>query len=867
MRPPHRIVAMLAAAAVAAAAGTSLGALGIASAATTARSCSTLTLNAGRYGGVQAVRVVTLGRVSCGEGLHLAKVYWGKLAANRCGRVNNFCNLNLPGGWSCGMFFATESKEAGGASAGCFRASNGAKVRFYATAAHAAVASRAHAADASWTVVPTPGAPGAVESLLTSVSCVSASSCMAVGNSDDAHPTLDSPQPQNPGSFSESWDGASWTVEPIAAAGPYPVLRRVSCASATFCVAVGYTEEKPGYPAGQRALLETWDGAAWHMAPRPATALPSSVLNDVACTSSSYCVAVGTQEKVVTSGLGFRQYVLVDAWNGTRWIVQRMPRAARYGEELLGVSCASRACMAVGSYNANHVPGVGDGQPLAEHWDGRRWTVDHLSDRNLYFPELKSVSCVSRSFCLAVGQYETSQNATAAGPYAARWNGKRWTEARGGLPKYAPLYGVSCVTTSFCLAAGQYNSQLWPKEGSSATLIEAWNGSQWGRSATPAVPNPTLPEPFSYQADNPGLTGISCLASVGCTAVGAQGAGGLNGAPLAQSAAGAPAAVAEAPAVPAPVLGHSADVRTVSGSVSVQLPGTHVFVPLTSVSRVPLGTIVDATNGTVQLTSAADARGHTATGQFYGGAFRVAQRRAPQHGGHGVELTILRLTGGTEIECPAAGARAAAVRKRRRAKLWGKTNGPMRSESGDVTAGRNGDPTWLTEETCTGTLVKVTQGVVSVENRRTHKTAIVTAGHSLFTASKPSSASTPGATSSTLLWSALGKKVLCGLAEAGLPPNILCHARPIPAPAGTTDQEGAPGYVVLDFAGGPPRLARVSVGDWYGEPHRAPVFKPLRSGTTWRLGGITCTISDVAVRCANRSNHGFTITTASYSAF
>src|ERR1035437_10110225 len=285
---------------------------------------------------------------------------------------------------------------------------------------------RAHAADASWKIAPPPALPRAAQSRVTGVSCVSASACMAVCNADDATTTLQNTQPQNPRSFSEIWNGVSWTVVPIAPAGPNPVLRGLSCASATFCVAVGDTEARPGYVAGQHAFIETWDGTVWHLEPHPATALASSVLNGVACVSSTYCVAVGDQENVTTSGLNFRQYVLAEVWNGTRWSVQRPPRAARHGEYLLGVSCASGACMAVGGYNANPGTGIGIGHPLAERWDGRRWTVQHLSDYGLYGPELASVSCVSRAFCLAVGHYATSQQTTAPGPFAARWNGKGW---------------------------------------------------------------------------------------------------------------------------------------------------------------------------------------------------------------------------------------------------------------------------------------------------------------------------------------------------------------------------------------------------------------------------------------------------------
>jgi hypothetical protein len=190
---------------------------------------------------------------------------------------------------------------------------------------------------------------------------------------------------------------------------------------------------------------------------------------------------------------------------------------------------------------------------------------------------------------------------------------------------------------------------------------------------------------------------------------------------------------------PTPTFGRTATVRTVSGTVLVKTPGSASFIPLSTLTSVPMATTIDTTNGTVQLTSAADRRGHTQTGQFYGGAFQLAQRRvhSQQRRGASVELTVLRLTDATAaMECPAVTARATAARRRHRAQLWGRTHGgSFAAETHDVVAGRN-DPTWLTEETCSGTLVKVTQGVVSVENLHTHRAVLVRAGHSLLTPSR-----------------------------------------------------------------------------------------------------------------------------------
>lgn len=131
------------------------------------------------------------------------------------------------------------------------------------------------------------------------------------------------------------------------------------------------------------------------------------------------------------------------------------------------------------------------------------------------------------------------------------------------------------------------------------------------------------------------------------------------------------------PPVPAPRLGKTAVVQTVSGSVTIELPGTHTFVPLATATSVPLGTTIDATAGTVQLASAADNRGHTQTGRFYSGAFRLTQTtaRSPLRGGRRVGITVLTLTGGVPTECGAAGARADAAKVCKLKRLWGNGHG------------------------------------------------------------------------------------------------------------------------------------------------------------------------------------------------
>jgi hypothetical protein len=95
--------------------------------------CPPVHLN-GRQGG-ETVRFRRIGHVSCATAHRLARDYFHKIATGQCGQLNNFCDLTIRG-WACSIFFATESRQAGGASAGCSQERGGAKVRFFTSRAH-----------------------------------------------------------------------------------------------------------------------------------------------------------------------------------------------------------------------------------------------------------------------------------------------------------------------------------------------------------------------------------------------------------------------------------------------------------------------------------------------------------------------------------------------------------------------------------------------------------------------------------------------------------------------------------------------------------------------------------------------------------
>lgn len=125
---------------------------------------------------------------------------------------------------------------------------------------------------------------------LGSVSCVTASFCMTVG--PDA---------------AKLWNGTSWRGLAMPGSFGHPGLVAVSCASTVACMAVGdYVIKR-----GEHAVAAVWNGAGWRTIALP---IPGIHLADVSCPTATWCVAVGYsyQGQAATR-------TLAALWNGNRW--------------------------------------------------------------------------------------------------------------------------------------------------------------------------------------------------------------------------------------------------------------------------------------------------------------------------------------------------------------------------------------------------------------------------------------------------------------------------------------------------------------------------------------------------------------------
>jgi CSLREA domain-containing protein len=172
---------------------------------------------------------------------------------------------------------------------------------------------------------------------------------------------------------------------------------------------------------------------------------------------------------------------------------------------------------------------------------------------------------------------------------------------------------------------------------------------------------------------------------------------------------------------PVPVNGESVVVSPAAGKVKIKFPGKGKFVPLVEIQEIPVGAIVDATNGKVRLTSIGP-DGTEQSAVFFGGFFRVVQR-------DGKGLVVLELLDRTPcVAPPAAGRASASAAGRSSGKLWGSGHGNFRTEGSKGAATVRGT-IWLVEDRCDGTtFFRTRRGVVSVRDFATGKTIPVPAG-------------------------------------------------------------------------------------------------------------------------------------------
>jgi hypothetical protein len=444
----------------------------------------------------------------------------------------------------------------------------------------------------------------------------------------------------------------------------------VSCASSSFCAGVGDGD----------AVI--WDGRSWTRV----AVDTSRTFEAVSCASASFCAAADN-------------YGYAMIWNGHTWSTPVSIDGGTQYSTINGISCPTASfCMAVDAASGRAVI-----------WDGTSWSAPATVDAD----GLDAVSCPSTSVCVAVDNAGRTLT----------WRGGAWS-APDDIDGAKALATVSCPSTSFCGATDRYGSALtwaggaWSKPVDIAAPNEAsvscpsasfcvavvdsgseaseWNGASWS-AATVAT------QPTNYAFGT-----VSCPSETFCVAFDGDTAVTYGG---------------SLSAAATPVLARSVAAATVSGRVLVEVPGAHAFVPLTASTLIPVGSTVDATNGRVRLEIAAPHAHAVRAGQFYDGEFQLTQARSG--------IADLTLRGGAA--CAGVASKSPARPPRRQRKLWGSGHGSFATVGTDAAATDLGTR-WLTQDTCSGTLIRVSEGEVRVTDLVRHTSLLLQAPHSYFAA-------------------------------------------------------------------------------------------------------------------------------------
>jgi hypothetical protein len=199
---------------------------------------------------------------------------------------------------------------------------------------------------------------------------------------------------------------------------------------------------------------------------------------------------------------------------------------------------------------------------------------------------------------------------------------------------------------------------------------------------------------------------------------------------------------------PRPHKGRSVTVAAERGTILVRVPGSRRYVPIASLTEIPLGSIIDARKGRARITVEVDARTHkTQSSLFYDWFFRILQTKGSK------PITEARLVKGSFAGCTPKRTRAAsaslssglraqsaATKKRSKRKirqLWGHGNGSFRT-GGKRSAATVRGTWWLVTDRCDATLTRVKVGRVDVRDFRLKKTVRLRAGkRSVYLAKAP----------------------------------------------------------------------------------------------------------------------------------
>jgi hypothetical protein len=354
----------------------------------------------------------------------------------------------------------------------------------------------------TWTPTEIP-VVGAQAPNLTSVSCWAPSACVAMGLGSD-------------GSVVEILQNGTWSQ----AAFPAPPgsatqieVDKVDCWAITQCVALGT------YVNSVQALFfaDELDGATW--SPTNLT-LPAgwNVGNEVSevalsCISPVTCEALLPVQDPQT---GATPAIATEALSNGQWTGGFLPQPAAQAPQL---SCwAPQACVSLASYRGGNGNTAVTGFQLS---NGSWSPTSFPSLADSVNSTIGPVSCTSDGSCTATGTYSISSNPVTFAPSAFNLDGDSWSRTVLPIVDYGPealLSGVSCANGQSCMAVGTTYDTPGQANGFQVPMAESLADGAWNGATLPLAPS-LVPGGDGIDSYQP-AEAVSCPSTAFCIAVG-----------------------------------------------------------------------------------------------------------------------------------------------------------------------------------------------------------------------------------------------------------------------------------------------------------------------------------------------------------
>jgi hypothetical protein len=262
-----------------------------------------------------------------------------------------------------------------------------------------------------------------------------------------------------------TFDGSTWSA-PVAV-DPNGELAAISCASTTFCMAVGDGSR------AQSAWAYQFDGSTWSASPDSKT---RSHFGDVSCPTRRFCMAVTE-----------RTYAVFD---GTHWMAALRQPVSSSAPGSVSCAAADRCTATAGTSWEKYVDGT--------------WTTGDLvpSAAGPILPQ--TLACPATSDCIdlftsVAGRDIGGIDSATSDGFATRYDGTAWESPELVDPAHGPVTSASCPRASSCV------------------VVDA---DGWAQTRTGGALNaPIKIDPLGYQY----LTGVSCPTTAFCAASDYQG--------------------------------------------------------------------------------------------------------------------------------------------------------------------------------------------------------------------------------------------------------------------------------------------------------------------------------------------------------